>query len=167
MWSLCGCMSAQCTTTGPFSRLSLKSPRLSLSGHSFFLGFHPIVFKEKGLVAHPHPAWWLHSVLRAGQQQEGRVCRWGTGGLMTVYYSLVEWICELVWLAHSAGWVAWVRAGHQIQTKTNTTTKTVSITLLFFFIFFLYSSVASPFTHLALCQMNWTCVIPVLKPSFC
>lgn len=40
-------MSAQCTTTGPFSTLSLKSSRLSPSGHSFFLGFHPIVFKEK------------------------------------------------------------------------------------------------------------------------
>lgn len=61
----------------------------SLSGHSFFPGFHPIVFEEMGLVAHLQSAGWLHSVLIAWEQQEEGV-REGGGGLVTVYYSLVE-----------------------------------------------------------------------------
>lgn len=129
--SICVCMCVgvcqytQCTTTGPFFHLPLR-------GHSFFPGFHPIVFKEKGLVAHPQPPGWLHSVLIWREQQEG----WGSGGgwvLVTVYYSLVEWICESACLARSAGWAAWVRAGQQIQTKTNTTAKTSTVPIILFF----------------------------------
>lgn len=134
-------MSAQCATTGPF----LLS---SLSGHSFFPVFHPIVFNEKGLDPHPQPARWLHRVLRAQEQQEGRVCRWGMGGLVTVYYSLVDWICEFVWFAHGAGWVAWVRAGTRSRQKEIPNTNITAITILFFFTFPSYSAATSSFTHL-------------------
>lgn len=140
--------------------LCLKS-RLSLSGHSFFPGFHPIVFKEKGLAAHPQLSWVTPQCADSRGAPKGWV-RMG-GGLMTVFYSLVEWICELVWLAHSAGWVAWVRAGHQIQTKTSTTTKTVSVDLLFVCIFFLSRfSFYSPHTN----SIKWTAPSLSSNPVF-
>lgn len=62
----------------------------------------------------------------------------GVGGLVIVYYSLVECICESAWLAHSAGWAVWVRAGRQIQTKTNTKTKTNKVHIRYSFSFFFF-----------------------------
>lgn len=55
----------------PFFPSPSEIDLLSLSGHSFFPGFHPIVLKEKGLVAHPQPAGWLHSVLIAWDSKKG------------------------------------------------------------------------------------------------
>lgn len=84
-------------TTGTCINLSVKSTRPSLSGCSFFPGFHPIVFKGKELVAqHPETAGWLRCATM-GAASLGAERRMGRS--VTVYYSLVEgnlWISVVV-----------------------------------------------------------------------
>lgn len=149
----------QRTTTGPFPHLLLKSTRLSLSGHSFFPGFHPIVFKEKGLVAHPQPAGRLHSVLIAWERQG---VRGGVGGLQQC---ITHWWSESV---NQRGWHivqdGQPGGGQGTRSRLRQTLQREQSPLLLPLLLshFIFCS-----SHLSPHQMNWACFIPVLKPSFC
>lgn len=140
------CLYTQCTNHWLFFFISLWNSHSSASiGHSLFPGFHPIVLKEKGLVAHLRPAGWLHSVLIGGDQQR----KVGWGGL---WQCITHWWSESVnqrgWPI-SAGWAVWVRAGHQIQTKTNTKTKTNTVYIHYSFFFFISTSFYFPIVTLS------------------
>ena len=91
-----------------FPRLLLKSTRLSLSGHSFFPGFYPIVFKEKGLVAHPHQLGGSTVCREHGSNKNGGVGGVKEGLWQCIIHRWSECVNQRGWHI-SAGWAARAR----------------------------------------------------------